>query len=185
MRSILRIFSRFAVVFAALTLTAMPAQAQSIGDIFDIEIGARSGHSHHYRSPRVGSDDWAERRFVFNTRSVIRTHLLPSVAEYGEEGVWQAGVLNIPGVRTVQNGRSTSWATMVGRYDVNVNLRVRDRQQTARRNVVRISVRMDMYGPGLDVDGERASFTLIGVQTRDGFWSIYPNNAETRRRFLF
>ena len=186
MRSILKIFSRFAVVFAALTLTAIPANAQSISDIFDIEIGASSSSRHYssYRSPSIGSSDWAERRFVFNANSVIRTHLLPMVAEYGEEDEWQAGKLHVPGVPVVRNGRSTSWATAVGRYDVNVNLRVTDRRQTARSNVVRISVRMNMYGPGLSVSGERATFTLIGVQTREGYWNIYSDNSDTRRRFF-
>ena len=178
MRSFLKIFSRFAVIFAALTLTTMPAQANPLDGLIDVEVRSGSwNQTTRYRFPVPGSQQWAEQRFIHNHRSVIRTHILPTVAEYGETGDWVADTLAVPGVRTAQNGRYQNYITRVGRYDVNVNVRIDSRRASASRNVVEMTVYMQMYGPNVNVAGESVYVRLVGVQTRPGHWSFYPRNA--------
>lgn len=174
MRFITRTLGALAAV-AAFALAPAPAVAQDGIISVDVNIGT-SNHSHRYRTPRPGSQDWAEHQFIFNSRSIIRRDILPTAAEYGEEGEWIADDLIIPGITRFQNGRRMNYMTQVGRYDVNVDIRVRDRQRSARQNIVELEVRMEMYGPNLRRRGETTTVTVIGVQTRPGQWSFYPRN---------
>lgn len=164
--------------FAAFAFAPTPASAGVLDGIFDVEIrsGSYSGRSYGRGAygDRIGSSEWAEARFVHNHRSPIRRLILPSVAEYATDYDWQAGSMNIPGLRTIQNGRYTQWAMRINGYDVNVNARVTDRQETYSTKRVEITLYLEMYGRYLPYEGRTTSIRLIGVQTQPGYWDFYP-----------
>lgn len=182
----MRIFTRigvlFAPVFAAFCLMAAPASAQTI----DFDFGLRTGPSRYYSSPEIGSREWVERRMIFNSSSPITRVILPSAAEFGKaEDEWLGGKLNVGlPTMTADNG-AQRWMVRVGRYNANVNVRILSSTENYSERIVRMSVRVDTFGPGIRVRGTSNTVTVYAIQRRGhaGYWSFYSEDTYRGYRF--
>lgn len=169
----MRIFTRFGVMLASIMavfcLTAVPASAQGID--FDFYVGPSS------RSAPVGSCQWMQRQFINNSRSAVRTIVMPQVAARGaDDGSWQGGQLDIGLPTTVRPSGATLWMTRVGRYSVNANARVTGRDENIRQRLVYIQVAMVAYGPGIERSGSVCYLDFVGTQRRGASlydWDFY------------